>query len=192
MKQPQLIERSGVCSMIGEAIRNNQRIHTLFGKRLNGWRFNLFVKQCAKYLRRKNGVLISEEGHGLAVIVPISTESDQRRRTDWWPSLFVFSLKRIGAMRRFRNKTQQLLPTEPHLFFMLLLTDEQRNGQSQVIQLRDELFKMSEIMQLPVYAQTSSKQTQVMFERFGFETYGKIAIPNKDEFMYFMVRKIVQ
>ena len=73
---------------------------------------------------------------------------------------------------------------------MLLLTDEQRNGQSQVIQLRDELFKMSEIMQLPIYTQTSSRQTQVMFERFGFETYGKIPIPNKTDFMYFMVRKV--
>lgn len=192
MIQPITVEHSGIRKLIREAIINNERVHCLFGKRLKGLRFHIFLKQCSRMLKHKKGVVVREEiqGQGLALIVPISTETDQLKATRWWSFLWWFSsVKRLAAMRRFRKRTQQLLPREPHLFFMLLLNEEQRNGQSQIIELRDELFTMSEVMQLPVYAQTSSNHTRELFERFGFVTYGKVPIPNKEEFVYFMVRR---
>lgn len=191
MIQPVTVEHSGIRQLIREAIINNERIHCLFGKRLKGLRFRIFLKQCSRLLKHKKGIVVREDiqGLGLALIVPISRDTDQRKATRWWSFLWWFSsLKRIGMMKRFRKRTQQLLPREPHLFFMLLLNEEQRNGQSQIIELRDELFTMSEVMQLPVYAQTSSNHTRELFERFGFTTYGKVPIPYQNEFVYFLVR----
>jgi hypothetical protein len=188
MEQILLPGRKSVCRIIRVAIRRNARIHSLFGKRLGGWRFNLFIQQCSRYIRKKNGALISENGRGLAVILPIASERDQRNPVQWWPSLFLLPLKRIGAVSRFHRRIKTFMPREAHLLFMLLVSDEERNGISQIIEVRDELFKLSDIMQLPVYAQTSSQRTRELFESFGFSTYGRVPIPGKQEYMYFLKR----
>lgn len=188
MEQITLPERKSVCRLIRNAVRQNPRIHSLTGKRLRGLQLNLFVKQCARYIRKKNGAIISNNGQGLAVILPIASEKDQLEPIGWWSSVFLIPLKRIGAFYRFRRCVKAFMPTEPHLLFMLLVSEEKRNGMSLVIELRDELFKMSEIMQLPVYAQTSSQRTKQLFESFGFTTYGRVPIPKKEEYMYFLKR----
>jgi hypothetical protein len=188
MEQLILPGRKSVSRIIRKSIRQNSRIHTLFGKRLKGWRFTLFSQQCTRYIRKKNGAVISDNGKGIAVILPISSEKDQRKPIQWWPSLLFIPLKRIGAVSRFHRRIKAFSPHEPHLLFMLLMSEEERNGMSPIIELRDELFKMSDIMQLPVYARTSSKRTRQLFESFGFTTYGRVPIPNKDEYMYFLKR----
>jgi hypothetical protein len=188
MEQILLPGRKSISRIIRASIRQNSRIHSLFGKRLRGWRFNLFIQQCSRYICKKNGAVIAENGRGLAVILPISSERDQRKTVQWWPSLFLLPLKRIGAVSRFHRRVKTCMPREPHLLFMLLMSDEERNGMSQIIEVRDELFKLSEIMQLPVYAQTSSQRTRELFESFGFSTYGRVPIPHKEEYMYFLKR----
>jgi hypothetical protein len=188
MEQISLPERKSVCRIIRASVRQNTRIHSLIGKRLSGWQFNLITRQCARYIRKKHGAIISDNGRGLAVILPIGSEKDQREPIGRLSSVFLIPLKRVGAFYRFRKRVKTFMPAEPHLLFMLLVSDEERNGMSAVIGLRDELFKLSEIMQLPVYAQTSSGRTRELFESFGFSTYGRVPIPKKDEYMYFLKR----
>jgi hypothetical protein len=188
MEQISLPERKSVCRIIRASVRQNPRIHSLIGRRLSGWQFNLITRQCAKYIRKKHGAVISDNGRGLAVILPIASEKDQREPIGRLSSFFLIPLKRVGAFYRFRKRVKTFMPTEPHLLFMLLVSEEDRNGMSAVIGVRDELFKLSEIMQLPVYAQTSSSGTRLLFESFGFSTYGRVPIPNKNEYMYFLKR----
>lgn len=181
-----LSARKQVCNTIRTSIVQNSRIHTLFGSKLKGLRFHFFIRQCARFLRRKNGALLASQDQGVALIVPIVSEKDQQPPIRWWQSLFLFPFGKIGSATRFKRRVKELMPTEPHLLFMLLMAEEQRNGISHVIGVRDELFKLSEIMQLPVYAQTSCEGTKVLFEGFGFITYGQISIPGKEERMYFL------
>jgi hypothetical protein len=188
MEQTSLPERKRVCRIIRTSVRQNTHIHSLTGKRLSGWRFNLLTRQCARYIRKTHGAVISNNGRGLAVILPIASDRDQREPIGRWSSVFLVPLKRIGAFYRFRKRVKAFMPTEPHLLFMLLVSEEERNGMSLVIELRDELFKLSAVMQLPVYAQTSSPRTRQLFESFGFTTYGRVPIPKKDEYMYFLKR----
>lgn len=184
-----LPERKRISRLIRTSVCQNPRMQFLFGKRLHGLRFNLLIRQCTRYIRKKNGAVISSDGQGLAVILPISSERDQQRPFQWWTSLFLIPLKRIGAVSRFRRRQKAFMPMEPHLFLMLLVVEEQRNGMSTILELRDELFRLSAIMQLPVYAQTASERTKRLFEGFGFTAYGRVPIPKKDEYIYFLKKQ---
>jgi hypothetical protein len=188
MKQLTVTEPKSTFQLMRSSLRENGQIHALFGRRIRGWRFNLLIRQCVRYIRSRNGTVILNEGKGLAVVVPISSEKDQHHPIHWWQSMILIKLKRIGAVSRFHRRVRACMPAEPHLSLVLLMPEEKRNGMSAVIGLRDELFKLSEIMQLPVYAQTSSERTRQLFESFGFKTYGRVPIPRKDAYVYFLKR----
>lgn len=69
-----LSARKQVCNTIRTSIVQNSRIHTLFGSKLKGLRFHFFIRQCARFLRRKNGALLASQDQGVALIVPIVSE----------------------------------------------------------------------------------------------------------------------
>lgn len=177
--------------LLSDAIRQNPAIHCFFGKKISGLRFHMLVNRYSRYLQQKKSALISEDNRNIAVVVPVASEKDQQfpRIRNRGAHPLSFQLKR--PYKRFIRRVRELLPAEPHLCFLLLISDTHRNGISSIIALREELLKLSELMQLSVYMQTTSKKTKELFERFGFVAYADLAIPGKEDRLFFLRKTTV-
>ena len=188
MRQLSVQEKNTALAIARSCFEESINHQFLFGERLFGWRFNLFLRRSIRFARKKNGAFIANDGRGVVLIIPVTSSSTSYQPINWWSSLLFIPFQRLVAVNRFQRTIRSFQPAEPHLHFLLLATQERQQGISAIIEMRDDLFAMSELMQLPIYAQTSSKRARDLYERFGFTTYAQTPIPGSSEQLYFVKR----
>lgn len=148
--------------------------------------FRWATRQYIRFMQRKEGAFIAEDRKALALVIPISSDKDQRDQTRWKQSIWMLPLRRWISTGRFRRSMLRFLPAEPHLNVQLLASNASQYGISAMVAMRDEILVLSELMQLPVYARTASKRMRDLYERLGFTTYAQLAIPDSREQLYFI------
>ncbi len=148
--------------------------------------FRWATKQYIRFVHRKAGAFIAEDRKSLALILPVSSDKDQRDQVRWKQAIWMLPLKRWINAGRFRRNMLRFLPAEPHLNVLLLASNVSRRGISAMVAMRDEIVALSELMQLPVYARTTSKRLCELYERLGFTIYAQLPVPNSREQLYFV------
>ena len=144
------------------------------------------TKQYIRFVQRKAGAFIAEDRKSLALILPVSSDKDQRDQVRWKQAIWMLPLKRWMNAGRFRRNMLRYLPAEPHLNVLLLASNVNQCGISAMVAMRDEIVSLSELMQLPIYARTASKRLRDLYERLGFTTYAQLPIPDSREQVYFV------
>jgi len=188
MRQLQLHEQTRAFKIVKSCFRENANFQFIFGNQLSGWRFNLFIRQCIRFASKKNGAFIAEDNQAVALLVPVTSRKDQRQPISRWQSLIIIPISRLIPVSKFERRTRQFLPREPHLHFLSMAVNAKQHGIATVIAMRDDVFALSDVMQLPIYAQTSNPRVRNLYERFGFTVYADTAIPDSNDRLYFVKR----
>jgi len=188
MRQLLAHETTSAFRIVKTCFRENASFQFIFGKQLAGWRFNLFTRQCIRFAQKKNGAFIADNKQAVALVVPVTSGNEQVQPISRWQSLFIIPLKRLIPVSRFQRKVLRFLPREPHLHLLLMAVNAKQNGISTIISMRDDLFALSAVMQLPIYAQTSSRRVRNFYETFGFTVYAEVPIPGSEDYFYFVKR----
>lgn len=92
-------------------------------------------------------------------------------------------LKRDAYVKRQRPSDGNYL-----YFWFFGATNASRGGQG-AWELKNQIFRKSEELGLPIYLETSIPQNKVVYERFGFETYHMWRESQEDKPLYFMRRQ---
>lgn len=187
MRSFTLSESPTVFGLLEQSLRGNANFNRFLNGKICKWRLKAYIRSCIRFAHAKNGAFISDDGKGIAFIWPVG-DIRGRASVSWWQTWLMLPFGRLFRITRFQRQVAGFQPKEPHLFFMLLAVDEERSGLSAIIDIRDRIFALSAFMQLPVYAQTTSAKIRILYESYGFETYGTLSIPGSREFIYFLKR----
>ena len=154
-------------------------------------RFHYLATHMVEKAIKKDALIISENGKGIAILFKTSKKED-----NFWkniPEQFGLLINVTG----FKNalnilKTQKYIkqqrPQEGeylYCWFWGIIADA-RGADTQVgKEMKDEFYRQAQEYKLPLYAETRMRQNSVVYQRFGFELFNKWAHPSGDT-MYFL------
>jgi hypothetical protein len=154
-------------------------------------RFHYLAKNMVEKAIKKDALIISENGKGIAILFKTSKKDD-----NFWKDI-PEQLGLLINVTGFKNalnilKTQKYIkqqrPQEGeylYCWFWGILADA-RGADTQVgKEMKDEFYRQAQEYKLPLYAETRMRQNAVVYQRFGFELFNKWAHPSGDT-MYFL------
>ncbi len=154
-------------------------------------RFHYLATHMVEKAIKKDALIISENGKGIAILFKTSKKDD-----NFWKNI-PEQLGLLIHVTGFRNALN-LLKSQKHIkdqrpsegeylycWFWGILADA-RGADTQVgKEMKDEFYRQAEQYKLPLYAETRMRQNAVVYQRFGFELFNKWAHPSGDT-MYFL------
>lgn len=154
-------------------------------------RFHYLATHMVEKAIKKDALIISENGKGIAILFKTSSKDDK-----FWKNI-PEQLGLLFNVTGFKNalnilKTQKYIkqqrPSEGeylYCWFWGILADA-RGADTQVgKEMKDEFYRQAQEYKLPLYAETRMRQNAVVYQRFGFELFNKWAHPSGDT-MYFL------
>jgi len=154
-------------------------------------RFRYLAAHMVEKAIKKDALIISENGKGIAILFKTSKKDD-----NFWKNI-PEQLGLLINVTGFKNalnilKTQKYIkqqrPQEGeylYCWFWGILADA-RGADTQVgKEMKDEFYRQAQEYKLPLYAETRMRQNAVVYQRFGFELFNKWAHPSGDT-MYFL------
>lgn len=154
-------------------------------------RFHYLATHMVEKAIKKDALIISENGKGIAILFKTSKKDD-----NLWQNI-PEQLGLLMNVTGFKNalnilKTQKYIkqqrPQEGeylYCWFWGILADA-RGADTQVgKEMKDEFYRQAQEYKLPLYAETRMRQNAVVYQRFGFELFNKWAHPSGDT-MYFL------
>ena len=154
-------------------------------------RFHYLATHMVEKAIKKDALIISENGKGIAILFKTSKKDD-----NFWQNipeqlglLFnVTGFKNALNILKTQKYIQQQRPQEGeylYCWFWGILADA-RGADTQVgKEMKDEFYRQAQEYKLPLYAETRMRQNSVVYQRFGFELFNKWAHPSGDT-MYFL------
>jgi hypothetical protein len=157
-------------------------------------RVKALCEYCFDTMQPIGGVYITTCNNGVAMVYQTK---DKKFRWGGLIDQIVLIFKAVGISRALkimkRDKIiQQKRPKENILYFWMLAVDPEVRGIQAMKEIRDEIYELSEKLNMPIYAETTVDRNKVMYERYGFETYDTWYDNEKDTNVYFMYRPIKQ
>ena len=154
-------------------------------------RFHYLATHMVEKAIKKDALVISENGKGIAILFKTSKKDD-----NFWKNL-PEQLGLLINVTGFKNALN-ILKTQKHIkqqrpqegeylycWFWGILADA-RGADTQVgKEMKDEFYRQAQEYKLPLYAETRMRQNAVVYQRFGFELFNKWAHPSGDT-MYFL------
>jgi len=154
-------------------------------------RFHYLATHMVEKAIKKDALVISENGKGIAILFKTSKKDD-----NFWKNIpeqlglliNVTGFKNALNILKTQKYIQQQRPQEGeylYCWFWGILADA-RGADTQVgKEMKDEFYRQAQEYKLPLYAETRMRQNAVVYQRFGFELFNKWAHPSGDT-MYFL------
>jgi len=154
-------------------------------------RFHYLATHMVEKAIKKDALIISENGKGIAILFKTSKKDD-----NFWENI-PEQLGLLINVTGFKNalnilKTQKYIkqqrPQEGeylYCWFWGILADARGADQQVGKEMKDEFYRQAQEFKLPLYAETRMRQNAVVYQRFGFELFNKWAHPSGDT-MYFL------
>jgi hypothetical protein len=154
-------------------------------------RFHYLATHMVEKAIKKDALIISENGKGIAILFKTSKKDD-----NFWNNI-PEQLGLLINVTGFKNALN-ILKTQKHIkqqrpqegeylycWFWGILADARGADQQVGKEMKDEFYRQAQEYKLPLYAETRMRQNAVVYQRFGFELFNKWAHPSGDT-MYFL------
>lgn len=190
MKHAQLSEKQTAIRIIANTFQANPSVTAVIGE---GGNRAKKIQRLANYafikaMNRKGAYLSSNE-KGIALCFE-STQKGGNFNELLAEVHFALSLpiKKIVQTLKRENYLKQHRISAPHLYFWFLGVE--KGGNQAVFELKEELFRQADALQLPIILETSVQRNKLAYERYGFEVYHEWK--NDDHTLWFMKREPVK
>jgi hypothetical protein len=180
-------------SMIASAVYENPKVQFQLGKQNYDKKVKWLSWFIYQFAMKRKAIYLSENKDALIIFM----KSDQwQKRWHDFPLYFrlffsVFNWSRIFQILRLESSLEKIRPHQtPYLYVWVLGSAPHSKGNGAAHELKQSLFKISQDLQLPIFAETAFEQNHIVFQRFGFETYHKQEFPEIPLCIHFMKRPV--
>lgn len=182
-----------VIEIISSAFADNPMIDVIVGSDVNRERK---VRHLAQYAygrcKRRNGVFMSSDETGVALCYHFGKKKNglPDLLDQWKLAIRVIGVSRVmEAIRREKYRQSQRPASGDYLYFWFLGVHPQGAGKGAVHELRNRVFHHSKKTGLPIFLETTLWKNELVYQRYGFETFHIWPVPNTNISMRFMKRE---
>lgn len=133
----------------------------------------------------KNGAFITADEKGVLLCYPSQAPFSFLQKIQYgfiYLKFLLFSFRLSGLFQTLAQQRhlKEQLPKQNYLYCLILAVDKDRTSLQTTASLRDFLFNKSQQLKLPIYAQTSVRRNNILFQRYGFKNYHTFQQPHAD------------
>lgn len=186
-------DRNTVVSIIAESFEQNPSYNWAIKQdKKRSKRLYELAKYAFSTAHRRKGVYISSDEQG--VILFYKQNEYKERLIDYYDqaklalkatgiSLVPFVLKTEAYKKKIRPKNGEFL------YCWFYGVKIKSRGKGAAYEMKNYLADVADKMKLPVYVETSVLKNTIAYKRWGYETYHKWEIKDKDKTLWFMKRE---
>lgn len=157
-----------------------------------GERFLYLARHMVEKAIKKDALLVSDDGRGIAIFFKMDGKGE-----GFWTELIndlklainVTGIKKGLKALKTQKFVRQQRPNEGeylYCWFWGILEDARGNTSDKTpYKMKDEMFRISKELQLPIYAETRIRKVSIAYRRYGFELLKDWKHPSGD-LMYFL------
>lgn len=138
------------------------------------------------------GAYISSNEKGVALCYRHSNRANVFKDA-WNQVVLVFTaigIFRIGIVLKRQAYVKSQMPAGgDYFYFWFYGVMPGQNSQGDAREIKNEIFRMADVEQLPIYLETSVEKNRRVYERFGFKVYHAWDVKDQQITLYFMKRE---
>lgn len=182
----EIIEKSmchlpGVKWVIGDhPVKGSRRMHNL-------------AEYIFEVAYRRSGIILSKDRNGVAILCRSNAT------LNWWQELLLkikfvtlcCGLGRVAEMKERDDyiRSQRPVNREFLYFWVFSVLPGARKFGAAASELKDEILRISDELNMPVYLETSLPQNKRVYERYGFTVYHEWNVKKRGFTLWFMKRE---
>ena len=140
---------------------------------------------------RNNGAYFSSAKNGIALCYQIN--HNKFSLAEYWNQLILVITAigpgRIGKVLKRESYIDTIRPkNEDYLYFWFYGVKPGNHNSGDASELKDDIFRIADEKQLPIYLETSVEKNMRVYSRYGFELYHTWNVEDRGIKLYFMRR----
>ena len=161
----------------------------MFGKSSPAAQMRLFFRYCLSFVAAKNGAFISTDRCAVVLLHDLSCPRQSVKSRLYAAILFLHVLGPFASLRvmRFRKLVAARRPKKG-LYAWFIASDRKASSIQGMYELQRSLFKLSDELMLPIYAEATSARNMILYTLCGFQVYDQMHHPYGDFTVYFLKR----
>ena len=184
---------SNALEVLSQTFSDNPALIWLIGKnRITPTRMMNLCRYCLDISIAKEGAYITSDGHGVALIY------HNRKKPSFFRNirLHVALIHRCIGWHRIHHLIRREMivgktrSKEEGMYCLMIAARRNPNGVKTVAEIKNEMFSMTESLNLPLFAETSTDGNKKLYERFALREYATCVLPGADFKLYFMKRPV--
>ena len=155
-------------------------------------RFLYLAKHMVNKAIQKDALMVSDNGRGIAIFFKMDGKSEgfwTELMSDLKLALNVTGIKKGLKALQSQKFVRQQRPNDGeflYCWFWGILPDARGNTSDKTpYKMKDEMFRISKELQLPIYAETRIRKVSIAYRRYGFKLLKEWKHPSGD-LMYFL------
>lgn len=155
-------------------------------------RFHYLAKHMVEKAIQKDALMVSDDGRGIAIFFKMDGKSEgfwAELMSDLKLALNVTGIKKGLKALQSQKFVRQQRPNDGeflYCWFWGILPDARGNTSDKTpYKMKDEMFRISKELQLPIYAETRIRKVSIAYRRYGFKLLKEWKHPSGD-LMYFL------
>ena len=194
MKKAIKSDRDKVVKIISESFDGNPHINFIIkNDRKRNKRMNAMAQYAFNIGIRRDGIYLTDDEQGVAIVF---------RRSQFKKSLYEYWLQLCLVFKAFTVlRSSKILKLESlvernretggdYLYIWFLGVRDNTLGTNDARELMKYIFKMSQVLSLPLYSETTVKRNNKVYKRFGFEDYNILKTGMGNLIFYYMKRPV--
>ena len=102
--------------------------------------------------------------------------------------LFIVGLKKGMLAAKYKKNIDKLRP-KSGWFGWLVATDTKVSGNAAAYQIKQEMFRLADETQEPIYVETTNPRVMLLYKKSGYLEYANLKHPYQDLTIWFMKRE---
>lgn len=192
MRKAEKSDKDRVVKIICESFDSNPHVNLIIkNDKKRPQRMAAMAEYAFKIGMRRNGVHLTDDGHGLAII--FNYNKVKTNLYEYYLQLLLifksFTVSRALLVNSVENLIKKNRASDVEFLYLWFFgVANEALGTSDGRDLMKFIFKMSSEQKLPIYLETSQKRNNLIYKRFGFEDYNILKTGYSDLTMWYMKR----
>lgn len=154
-------------------------------------RFHYLATHMVDKAIKKDALIISENGKGIAILFKTSKKDDNFFKEIPEQLGLLFNVTGFSNALKIMKTQSYIKAQRPqegeylYCWFWGIMTDARGADTQTGKEMKDEFYRQAEEYKLPLYAETRMRQNAVVYKRFGFDLFHEWQHPSGDT-MYFL------
>ncbi|MCG8702037.1 MAG: hypothetical protein MI922_28540 [Bacteroidales bacterium] len=192
MRKANYNDKDRVVQILSESFDNNPHFNYIIkNDKRRKKRITRLARYAFEYGIQRNGIYISENGYGVAIIF----NSDKLKNTlrDYWFQLVlvlkVFGITRSLKVHKLETTIKRIRPTSKQfLYFWFLGVANKGRGSNAARELQQFIFDLSYRKNLPILLETTTMRNKLIYNRYGIKDYYLYTENNGELNVWFLYR----
>ena len=151
--------------------------------------FRIFLSFFFHEAAAKNGAYLTSDRNGVVFFYQLQNQNrsilDFLRRL--YIAIFIMGLKKGILAAKYKRLIDETRP-KTGWFGWLVATDNKVSGNSAAYEIKQEMFRMADETNEPIYVETTVPRVMLLYKTSGYYEYSKIKHPYEDLTIWFMKR----